>query len=106
MTPSGAAQDEAIRFLIYDECRTIQMRARQGAPNFQLFTYDDVIAFAEDLQPIDPARRSAREWLQVANRTQVCADPRPDEIGELLATVRDAPSIEIARLLIESEKDA
>src|ERR1700733_10404062 len=82
------------------------MSARQRAANFQFLADDNEIALADNFQPVDAARGSARERLQVGNRTKVRADSRLDEVGNFFRRVSYLPSIEIASFLIESRQQA
>src|ERR1700684_107964 len=82
------------------------MMPRQRAANFQFLADDNEIALADNFQPVDAARGSARERLHIENRTEVRADSRLDESGNFIRRVNYPPSIEIVSFLIESRQQA
>src|SRR5262249_33374300 len=52
VSPARSPQYKSASLSVYDKRGAVEMRARQGAPNFQLLSEDDVIPLAGDLQPI------------------------------------------------------
>src|SRR5579871_1568039 len=82
------------------------MGRRESTANFQLLADDCVIALADDLQPIDTARRTSGQRFNRPHRAERETGLRADEIGEFATTVRDAPAVEIASFLIEGRQNA
>ena len=106
MAPTSSAQDQAARLLIYDECRAVQMRTGQSAPDLQLLADDEVIALTAQLQTIYSAGWAAGKRLDVANRAEIHAKTRFEEIGKFFGSVLDLPAVEIASFLVETREDA
>ena len=78
MAPTGTGKDKLTRntfwrniFLIYDECRTIQVRSRERTTNFQFLTNGECVLGTYDFQLPKTTTGATCHWNKINNLTIV-----------------------------------
>src|SRR5205085_6045859 len=111
VAPARADQREGLRifcragFGLDYESRAVEVRTRQRAANLKLFADDQRLQLAGDLQKNEAPGFSTFYSFERANAPGIDAEPRRDDLSQLVCRVAHAPAIKIERFLIEARQD-